>query len=104
MLEGIVVLVGMCLTFVPVILFVHYLLTHVSKKTKFDYHIENVRDKNGNKGVFIAYIERVLFGIVISSLGVWMSDFFTSEVMLQLFILSLVFYVIVKYFDEKMEK
>ncbi len=104
MIEGIVVILGMCLTFVPVVLFVNYLFTHVSKKTKFDYHLELVKDKKGKVGVFVAYLERVLFGTVISSLGIWMSEYFESDLVLQFFILSLVAYIIIWYFNEKFEK
>ncbi len=104
MIEGIVVILGMCLTFVPVVLFVNYLFTHVSKKTKFDYHLELVKDKKGKVGIFVAYLERVLFGIVISSLGIWMSEYFESDLVLQFFILSLAAYIIIWYFNEKFEK
>ena len=104
MIEGIGVLLGLCITFLPVIMYVNYILTHVSKKTGFDYHLELVNDKRGRIGVYIAYLERILFGITISSLGVMMSEFFRNELVFQVFVISLILYVIVKYFDEKNEK
>ena len=54
MLEGFITILGLCLTFLPVFMYFNYLLTHVSKKTSFDYHLEIVKDKKGDKGVVIA--------------------------------------------------
>lgn len=104
MIEGIVTILGLCITFFPIIMYINYILTHVSKKTRFDYHIELVKDKKGQVGVAFAYFERILFGITICSLGVLMSEFFTNEFVFQLFVISLISYVIVKFIDEKNEK
>lgn len=102
--EGIITVLGLCLTFLPIILYFKYLLTHVSKKTSFDYHLELVRDKKGKIGVVIAYLERIIFGAVICLLGILMSEFFTNEVIFKCLVISIVCYVMLKYFDEKNEK
>ncbi len=104
MIEGIVIIVGLCITFFPAIMYFNYLLTHVSKKTRFDYHIELVDDKKGKFGIIVAYLERILFGLLVSLIGIWMSDFFTNELFFQLLVIVLILYIIVKYFDEKNEK
>lgn len=103
-IEGIVTILGLCITFLPVLLYFHYLLTHVSKKTRFDYHLELVIDKKGRMGVILAYMERILYGITICSFGILMSEFFRNDVVFKIFVVSIVFYIIVKYFDEKNEK
>ncbi len=100
MIEIVVVLLGLILTFLPVLIYCHYLLTHVSKKTRFDYHIELVNDKKGTIGVVFAYAERILFGSLLSSLGIVLSEFFKNELFFKVLIINVVLYVIVKYFDE----
>lgn len=104
MVEGLIVIVGMCIAFIPAIIFVNYLFTHIKRKTRFDYHLELVKDKKGTFGVIIAYAERILFAITIISLGVLLSEFFQNQLFLNLFIVSLVLFVVAKYFDEKNEK
>ena len=39
-MEGFVVIIGLCVTFIPVILFAKYMFDRVSKETKFDTHLE----------------------------------------------------------------
>jgi hypothetical protein len=104
MLEAIIVILGMCLIFVPVILYVRYLLTHVRQNTKFDDHLVVVRDKKGNFGVFIAYLERLLYGIVFISIGILFSEYFESEIAFVTVVISVTLYIIVKWIDEKNEK
>ncbi len=104
MIEGIVTIAGLCFTFLPVLIYVNYLLTHVSKKTRFDYHLELVKDKKGRFGIGIAYLERIFFGIVVCFFGILMSEFFANEIVFQILVISLILYVILKYFDEKNEK
>lgn len=104
MLEGIIIILGLCLTFLPVFIYFNYLLTHVSKKTNFDYHLDIVRDKKGNKGVVIAYLERILYGAAIVSFGILLSEYFQSEVMFACVVVISILYVIVKWIDEKNEK
>lgn len=103
-IEGIITILGLCITFLPVIIFFNYLMTHVSKKTSFDYHLELVKDKKGKFGIAVAYLERILFGVTICSLGIVFSEFFANETMFQIFVISLITYFIIKYFDEKNEK
>jgi ABC-type Mn2+/Zn2+ transport system permease subunit len=103
-MEGIVVILGLCVTFIPAIIFANYIFTKVSKKTKFDTHLEIVKDKKGTLGVVIAYAERLLFGLTISSLGVVLSEYYKNETAIEVLIISVVLYVIVKFFDEKNEK
>lgn len=104
MLEGIITILGLCLTFLPVFIYFNYLLTHVSKKTNFDYHIDIVRDKKGNKGVIIAYLERILYGAAIVSFGILLSEYFSNEAMFACVVVISILYVIVKWIDEKNEK
>lgn len=103
-MEGIIVVVGLCLTFLPIILFCHYILKHVTIKTNFDIHLEMVSSKKGILGKIIAYLCKILFALTISSFGLWMSEIFTNEKYLTIFVISLILYIIVKYFDEKFEK
>lgn len=104
MIEGIISIVGLCITFFPPFMYLNYLLTHVSKKTRFDYHIEIVNEKKGKWGVYFSYFERILFGTLICSLGILMSEFFQNALIFRIFVIVLILYVIVKYFDEKNEK
>lgn len=104
MIEGIIIICGLCITFLPVIIYFNYLLTHVNRKTRFDYHLELVTDKKGKIGVYIAYFERILFGIVVCSLGILMTEFFNNDFVFQLFIVTFILYIIIKYIDEKNEK
>ena len=103
-MEGFVVILGLCITFFPVILFSKYVFDKVSKETKFDSHLKLVKDKKGGFGVFIAYLERILFGTVVCSTGVVLSEYFKNEVAIEVLVISLVLFFIVKYFDEKNEK
>jgi hypothetical protein len=104
MIEPLVVIIGMVLVLIPVVIFVHYLMLHIKKKMHFDYHLELVREKKGNFGVCIAYLERMLFAMTIISLGVVLSEFFQNEYAINFFVISLLLYIIVKYFDIKNEK
>ncbi len=104
MFEGIIVLVGLCITFVPIIIYFKYLLTHIKNKTRFDYHIELVKDKKGKLGVYLAYTERILFGVLLGNLGILMSECFDNENLFMSFVIVLVLYIMIKYFDEKNEK
>lgn len=104
MVEGLIVLVGLCITFIPIIMYVKYLFSHIKQKTRFDYHLELVRDKKGQLGVCVAYAERILFGIGICLLGILMSEYFDNEIVFITFVIVLIIYIITKYFDEKNEK
>ncbi len=103
MIEAIIRLLGMCLTFLPVIIFVHYLLTSVKEKRPFQYHLDNVKDKKGNFGIIIAYLSKVLFGVAVTCLGVFVSSYFTNTIFGEIFLIAFVFYVLVKYIDIKNE-
>lgn len=103
-MEGIIVIVGLCLTFLPIILYCNYLLKHVTTKTNFDIHLEMVSSKKGILGKIVAYLDKILFTTTICSFGLWMSEAFTEKKLLIIFVISLILYIIVKYFDEKFEK
>ena len=103
MIEAIIRLFGMCLTFLPVIIFVHFLLASVKSKRPFQYHIDNVKDKKGNFGVFIAYLSKILFGVSVTCLGVFVSSYFTNTIFGEIFLIGFVFYVLIKYIDIKNE-
>lgn len=103
-IEALIIILGICITFIPIIFFVHYLFTHVKKKTRFDYHIELVRDKKGWFGVFVAYGERILLSSLFIVAGIHMSEFFQIEGLNILFVFLIVIYSIFKFFDIKNEK
>lgn len=103
-IEAIITIFGICITFIPVIFFVHYLFTHIKKKTRFDYHIELVKDKKGTMGVLFAYAERILLSLLFIIGGIHMSEFFQIRELTLVFIIVLILYVIFKYFDVKNEK
>ena len=104
MFEGIIIILGLCITFAPVVMYFNYLLTHVNKKTNFDYHIDIVKDKKGNLGVVIAYLERILYGSTITSFGILLSEYFRAEGIFTLVVVFAILYIIVKWIDEKNEK
>jgi hypothetical protein len=104
LIEALITIVGICITFIPVIFFVHYLFTHVKKKTRFDYHIELVKDKKGWFGVFVAYGERILLSSLFIVSGIHMSEFFQIEELTLLLVIIIILYAIFKYFDIKNEK
>ena len=73
------------------------------RETNFDAHLEVVKDKKGNLGVVVAYVERFLFGLIIATMGVVLSEYFENETAIEILIISVVLYIIVKFFDEKNE-
>ena len=101
-MEGFFTILGLCITFIPLIQFCNYLLNHVMKKTRFDEHLERLKVNNSFMR-FLAYCERIFYGITVSSFGFWMSEYFQNSVAFVLLILSFVVYVILKYFDYKNE-
>lgn len=103
-MEVLVVVLGMIITIVPVIYYFSYLLRHINGKTKFDYHIDIVKDKKGFKGVVIAYLEQILLAFLVTSFGLLMSNNFDSDILLKILIITLILFIIVKYFDERNEK
>ena len=104
MVEALITIVGIIITFIPVIFFVNYLFKRVKRKTRFDYHLELVRDKKGKIGVFCAYCERILLSALIMVLGIHMSEFFQIEALTIILVSLIVLYAIFKYFDINNEK
>ncbi len=104
MIEALITIIGICITFIPVVFFVHYLFKKVKTKTRFDYHKELVRDKKGTFGIVIAYLERILLSSLFIVGGIHMSEFFQIEELTTLFVVLVVLYSIIKYFDIKNEK
>ena len=101
--EALIVIFGLCIIFLPIGIFVSFLFKRVKNKTRFDYHLELVKDRKGTFGVVIAYLERILFGATIMTFGFDLSNYFQVPIFLKLFIIFLVLYIIVKYFDKKNE-
>lgn len=99
-MEGLVVILGLCLVFLPFVQLCHYLLKHVIKKTKFDMHLERIKEQ-GPLSTGIAYAERIVYGLLVSSFGFWMSEIFNNSMAFIVVVLSLVAYIIIKYFDCK---
>ena len=104
MVEALITIIGIIITFIPVIFFVNYLFKRVKRKTRFDYHLELVRDKKGKIGVFCAYCERILLSALIMVLGIHMSEFFQIEALTIILVSLIVLYAIFKYFDINNEK
>ncbi len=102
-LEMLIVLFGMCLVFFPALCYVIYLLSSVTKKKKFDYHIEKVKDKHGQTGVIIAYIDKILLGLWIICLGIYLSSYFINDVAFDIFLVTFIVYIIVRFIDNKNE-
>lgn len=103
MIEGLIRILGMCLTLLPIVVYFNYLLGSVREKKPFDYHLDNVRDKKGNFGVFIAYLDKILFGVGVISLGVFVASYFVNVLCFEIFIVVFIFYIIVRYIDYKNE-
>jgi di/tricarboxylate transporter len=101
-MEGLITIIGLCLVFLPFIQFCNYLLNHIVKKTRFDKHLENLKD-NSKKMIYLAYLERIVYGVLVSVFGFWMSELFLDNVSFTIFVISLVLYIIIKYFDYQNE-
>ena len=104
MIDGLLSIMGLMLCFVPIILYVDYLMKHIKYKTKFDNHLIVVKDKKNKFGIIVAYITKVLFGIWVISLGVLLIGSFDNDLFILLFIITFVLYWLFKYIDEKNEK
>ena len=104
MVEALITIIGIVITFIPVAFFVHYLFKKVRTKTRFDYHKELVKDKKGNLGIVVAYLERILLSSLFIVGGIHMSEFFQIEALTTTFVILVVLYCIIKYFDVKNEK
>lgn len=101
--EMLIVLSGMCLVFLPALCYVGYLLSSVKGQKKFDYHVEKVKDKHGQVGVMIAYIDKILLGLWIICLGLYLSSYFVNDIAFDVFLVSLIFYIIIRFIDNKNE-
>ena len=94
-------LIGMCITFIPSIYFAVYMIRRATAEQSFDLHIKRVRDKAGTKGVLVAIINRVLLFILVTCLGLFITSYFTNTLALDIIIVSLITYIISRYFDNK---
>ena len=103
-MELIIRVLGMCLTFIPVIYFANFIIQRASEEQKFDLHINNIKDKHGTKAVIIAYINRISLFIFITSLGVLISSYFTNSVSLDISIVTFVIFIFSYYLDDKYSK
>jgi len=103
-MEGFLTIIGLCLVFTPLIFFCRYLLGHVVKKSKFDIHVDKVLEYGGKMLVILAYIDKLFLSLTVSSLGLWMSEVFTNEVLGMIFVVCLVIYIVVHYFDKRNEQ
>lgn len=103
-MEVFIVLIGLCVTFTPAVMFANYIINKPMKLTKFDRHLEKVSTLKGKFGIIIAYLERIIFGLMITTMGIVFSENFQNMFAIEILILSVILYFIVKYFDEKNEK
>lgn len=104
MLELVFTIVGMCLCILPFIIIFNYFMTRVSKKTKFDCHINKVKDKKGFIGVVVAYITKILFFFFILLLGTLCVYQFQHDDISKLLLVSFVLYILFYFFDNNNEK
>lgn len=104
MVDGMISIIGLILCFIPIIMYVDYLMKHIKSKTKFDCHLIKVKDKKGIFGIIIAYLTKILFGIWVISLGILLLESFDNDVFILIFIITFVLYWLFKYIDEKNEK
>ena len=100
-MELVVRVLGICVAFLPFIYFATYIIKKATAEQKFDLHLARVKDKKGNIGVLIAYVSRIFLFILITSIGVYISSFFTNSVFLDIVIVSLLGYIFSSFFDNK---
>ena len=103
-MELIIRLLGMCITFIPCIYLATYIIKRASEEQKFDLHLNHVKDKHGNIGVLIAYINRVSLFVFITSLGVLISSFFDNSIALDICIITFILFIFSYYLDDKNSK
>ncbi len=103
-MELIIRILGMCITFIPIIYFANYVISKASEEQKFDLHINRIKDKKGTIGVLIVYINRISLFILITSLGVLISSYFTNNIALDICIITLVIFIFSYYLDDKYSK
>ena len=65
--------------------------------------MEKVKDKHGQVGVIIAYIDKILLGLWIICLGLYLSSYFVNDIAFDVFLVSLIFYIIIRFIDNKNE-
>lgn len=100
-MELIVRVLGICITFIPIIYFATYIIKRASEEQRFDLHINKVKDKQGTKGVIIAYLNRISLFIFITSLGVLISSYFTNNIALDICIVTIIIFIFTYYLDDK---
>jgi hypothetical protein len=103
-MELIIRLLGMCITFIPIIYFANYIINKASSEQRFEIHINNVKDKHGSLGVLTAYINRFSLFTLITSLGVLISSYFDNRVALDIVAISLVIFIFSYCLDDKNTK
>ena len=104
MIEFVFTMFGMCLVILPVLLVFNYLMSRVSKKTRFDCHLKNVNDKKGFFGIFIAYLNKIVLFSCFIMIGLSFIEKFENTLFLKTALISLVGYLIINYFDNQNEK
>ena len=100
-MSGFIIIIGLCVTFTPAFIFANYIINKPMRETEFDRHLQIVEENKGKFGVYIAYLERFMFGLVITSMGVVLSDYFQNILAIEILIISVILYFFVKFFDEK---
>ena len=103
-MEGFIIIIGLCVTFAPAAIFANYIINKPYRVTNFDKHLDKVFALKGKFGLAIAFLERFLLGLIITSTGVVLSEYFRNGLAIEILIISIILYFIVKYFDEKNEK
>ena len=98
---GLVVVLGLCLIFAPLLIVAAYFITKGKKKYVFDKHVALVKANKGTLGVIVAYLDKLFLGSSMVSLGFLMSEELDNDYALKILVISLVLYIIVRYFDKK---
>ena len=96
-----IVILGLCLIFIPPMVLIGYIITKGRKKHRFDKYIEYLKKHNDKKGIILAYAHKIIVGITIMLLGFYMSEDLENEVALKYLIIFTILTIIITYFYKK---
>lgn len=94
-------LLGMCITFIPTIYFAVYMIKRATEEQRFDLHLKRVRDKAGTIGVLVAIVNRFLLFLLLTSVGLYITSYFSNSITLDIAVISLITYIISYFIDNK---
>lgn len=98
---GLIVVLGLCLIYVPIVILIGYIITKGRKKYEFDKYISYLKKHNDKKGIIIAYLNKIIVGLNIMILGFYMSEELENETALRYLIIFTILTIIITYFNKK---